>query len=80
MRRGDIERECDILSKPQAGALDRCIEQLERRGVRLERRPVAAFVGLQHGQTAFAEHIGGRLVHLDDHRQRLRDSSRRQPA
>ena len=47
VRRGDVERVGDVVARPQARALDGDVEQLERRGVRVERRAEAALVGLQ---------------------------------
>ncbi len=68
---GDVERVGDVVAQPQAGALDRGVEQLERGGVRGKRRAEAALVRLQHREPALAQHVGRRLVDRDDHPQRL---------
>ncbi len=71
VRRSDIDRVRDIVARA-AGRRARPLYRAARAPRRAtQRRPVAAFVRLQHGQTALAEHVGGRLVHLDHHAQRL---------
>ena len=70
-RRGDVERQADILARNEAGAFDRAHQRVERLLVGRERRPPAAFVGHALEEAAVGHDRARGAIDFGRHFQRL---------
>ena len=76
LRRGDVQRDRHVLAGPEARVLNRPCELDQAFLVRLEGRPVAAFVGHALQRAFFGEPGAGGVVDLGGHLERLGECSR----
>ena len=80
LRRGDVERDADVLEGPVAGALDRAHQHRQRLLVGVERGPESALVRDAVQLAGLVHQLAGGAIDLGGHDQRLVETVRARAA